>query len=517
MTNATIVAGRLTASRQDRVVAGLLLPYGEVGRTNLGKFTVSRGTFELPADPSVVTLNLQHADDVPIGRALTLTDTEAGVVATFSVARTPQGDAYLDEVERGTRNSLSAEVTGVIVRQGKAKGGRLYAAAACDEGAFPSAKLLAADVGDLDDDELHDEQDHTTTTDDQSVDEAAAAADQEDPNMGASTAAVEETDAEQDQARQTLLASLPTSLKGKPKGKDAEGESLFARLAAAHGNVNAGRLLAALDQVIQADADPALQKQWLGEIYASRTYQRRYAPLIAHGDLTGLHAVGWKFTEGKTPTVGDYAGYPAQPTSTEVKTEPVTLDASRIAGAGGVDRAFVDFKVDGFWQGYYRECTNDYERKLDAKVPALLAGGATAVVADAVPAGVATAASFIVDGAAAVLDAERGMPTFAIVGTGLWKGLLKTRSDDTLAYLTAALGLDEGSLEGFKIVPSSLAAYTNKVLVGVKDASTLYELPGSPIRVDTVNIANGGVETGVFGYWSGLVNDAKSLALVAAA
>ncbi len=117
----------------------------------------------------------------------------------------------------------------------------------------------------------------------------------------------------------------------------------------------------------------------------------------------------------------------------------------------------------------------------------------------------------------AILDAERDMPAWAIVGTGLWKGLLRTRSDDALAYLTAALGLDEGSLEGFRIVPSSVATMVGKVLVGTKTSATVFELPGSPVRVDTVSIANGSAERGVFGYHAELANDPLGLALVAPA
>lgn len=507
MVDVQIEAGTLTASRTDRVVSGLLLPYGEEGRTNLGRLTVPRGSVRIPEDPSVVTLNLQHKRTAPVGRAVTLTDTPAGVVATFSVARTPEGDAYLDDVDNGKRNSLSAEVDALVVRAGKAVRGVLFGAAACKAGAFPSAVLLASDVGELDEDE------DQTTDETDSSDEAAQDAAEEESAVD-DDQAVEETETEQEERE--LNAALPSSL--RKTGNKAPKRTLFAALDACPKNER-GMLLAALDQIIAADALPAQQQQWLGEVYASRTYVRRYAPLIEHGNLTALKAIGWKFTEGKTPTVGDYAGYPAQPVSNEVKTEAVTLDAARIAGAGAVDRAFVDFPVPGFWEGYFREQTNDYERKLDAKVPTLLstAGSFTAVVADAVPAGVNTAASYIVDGAAAILDAERGMPSFAIVGTGLWKGLLRTRADDMLAFLTAALNLEEGTLEGFKIIPSSLPAFTGKALVGVKAAATLYELPGVPIRVDTVNISNGGLERGAFGYWAGLVHDPKSIALVAAA
>ncbi|MCG2797722.1 MAG: hypothetical protein L6367_04190 [Cellulomonas sp.] len=500
--------GTLTAAAPDgRTLSYRLLPFGETGRTSAGAVTVDAGALTVPDGQMVA--NLEHDPTRPVGWMTAAEDT-SGLTATVTLAQTTTASDVLAEARAGLRTGISVEVLDPVIRDGRLLAGRLTGAGLVAAPAFPSAQLRAADAGDL--------PNPTDPTEaDPAEDEAAAAAVQEDDAMGATTteAAAEATETE---PTEPLTAALPGSLNGKTKTKPtARAASLFAALAGTDAD-GRRRLTAALDQAIATDLLPTQAQQWLGEVYASRTYVRRYAPLIQHLDLAALKAIGWKFTSGKTPTVGDYAGFPAQPTSTEVKTESVTLDASRIAGAGAVDRAFIDFPVPEFWAGYYRECTNDYERKLDAKVPALLAGAATATVADTVPSGVSTAASYIVDGAAALIDGEKGMPTFAIVGTGLWKGLLRTRSDDTLAYLTAALGLEKGSLEGFAIIPSSLAAFTGKVLVGVNTAATLYELPGaSPVRVDTVNISTGGVETGVFGYWAGLVNDAASLSLVAAA
>lgn len=513
MPTAQIEAGTLTASRKDRIVSGLLLPFGEVGRTNLGKFSIDPGAIEVPEDLSGVGFNLEHERTDVIGQMLTARETPAGIYASFSVARTPAGDAALDEIESGTRKSLSAEVAGIVLRAGRAVGGRLFGGALVKSGAFPSATLLAADVGEEPDPDevLDDVEDQVDTL---PLDEQVAVAEQLlDDLINPETD--DESEEKEKDVPSTLTASAPADQR-RPARRDGikSAADLYARAAAAHGSMGA-TMLAALDQMIQADVSPAQQPQWLGEIWGSRTFERRYIPLVQHADLTGLKATGWRFVDGKTPTVGDYTGFPAQPTSTEVKTEAVTIDAKRIAGGGEFDRAFIDFSVPGFWEGYYREASNDYARKSDAKVPAALVAGATSVEAGAVPSGVAKALAYIVDGAISIIDAEIGLPSYAIVGTDLWRELALTRADDATAYLSLALGLEDGTLETFRIVPSSLPALAGKVLVGVKDAYTFYELPGSPVRVDTVNIANGGGQTGLFGYWSDLVNQAKGLALVA--
>jgi hypothetical protein len=518
----TFEAGTLTAAREDRIVTGLLVPYGEMCRSNLGKFSVARGVFEVPADVSVLNATLDHDREEPRARFVSTTDTDRGRLATFKVAKGPEGDQLLADIESGKRKALSVEAKGVVIRAGRAIAGRIFGASFVKAGAFPSATLLAADVGDLDDDVIevngvrYARVPESTEGDPKPLDNAVETAEEE--ATVAETETVEETvetdnPEETEEERKPLLASRPGSLGGKTAAK---GKTLFATLAGAQ-MPKAATLMAALDNIIAADGLPTQQQQWLGEVYGSKTYTRRFASLMQHGDLNALKAVGWKFTTNKTPVVAAYNGFPAQPNSNEVKTEAVTLDAARLAGAGAVDRAFLDFPTPEFWAGYFREQTNSYERVLDGIARDALIAGATAVTGGAVPDGVSTAAAYLVDGAIAIIEAERDLPSFALVGSALYREFLLTRADDTLAYLTAALGLEEGSLEGFKIVPSSVATLVGKVLVGTKTSATLFELPGTPVRVDTVAIATGGVERGVFGYHAELINDAMGLALVGAA
>jgi hypothetical protein len=131
-----------------------------------------------------------------------------------------------------------------------------------------------------------------------------------------------------------------------------------------------------------------------------------------------------------------------------------------------------------------------------------------------VPAGVSKAASYIVDGALAIIDTA--LPTFAIVSKDLYRDLLLTRTEDVLAYLNLALGLEAGSVASFSIVPGATGWPADTVVVGAKPAATIYELPGTPIRVEALNIANGGIDTGLFGYIAAGFNDDGGLAYVSA-
>jgi hypothetical protein len=75
------------------------------------------------------------------------------------------------------------------------------------------------------------------------------------------------------------------------------------------------------------------------------------------------------------------------------------------------------------------------------------------------------------------------------------------------------VGLESGNTAGFQIIPSSVLD-AGTVLVGSREAATSYELPGSPIRVEALDMVKGGIDVGLFGYHAVVLHDAGALALV---
>ncbi|MFK4761195.1 hypothetical protein ACI3KS_09715, partial [Microbacterium sp. ZW T5_45] len=144
-----IEGGEVLASADDRTITGLLIPFGERGRTNVGQFEVDASAVELPADPSVVTLNTDHDRYAPVGRATRLWIEAAGVMASFAIGRTPAGDRALADARdpHGKRRRLSGEWRGGI-KNGKATRVPVSGGALVERGAFPSAMVLAADTPD---------------------------------------------------------------------------------------------------------------------------------------------------------------------------------------------------------------------------------------------------------------------------------------------------------------------------------------------------------------------------------
>lgn len=548
MADITIDAGTLTANETERTVTGLLVPYGEECRSNLGRFSVDAGAFTLP-DPSVVGFNVEHQREDSVGRATALRDTPEGVVATFSVAPGEDGDAALADIQSGRRKSLSAEVANVVIKAGKAVGGRLFGGALVAKPAFPSATLLAAaadtepvePVSPDDKDGVTETKtvvnadgSSTVTTTTTKTETAADGTVTETKTVSTETVAmpVEET-TEPIQEEETPVG-VPNTLQASAKNKSGApqkiGKSAFFSLLAAHdrGEVQ-GQDMQSLATMAKATGLFALNDikydgtggittgiqlpEWIGEVWDGNDYAQKYVPLFSHADLTSLSFQGFQWDV--KPQGGDWAGNKSAVPSNTPKFKVVKADAQRYAMAHDIARELQDLRVFGdtnFFEMYFQAGVEDYKKWADTKVITALQANADSLVADN-PAGedIGPAMSALVDGASALI-ARNVTPTFALVGADYFKQIGKTTNKDTLGYLSASLGLrnEDGSLDGFSLVPSNDIAGTD-VYVGAGQAITVRELPGSPLRADALDIARGGIDHGLFGYLGVQVNKPDAL------
>ncbi|WP_223693821.1 hypothetical protein [Leifsonia poae] len=148
----TTELGTFSVNIEDRTVEGILLPFGETSRLSMSKtepIYFSADAVSLPADASVVTLNREHDQFSPVGRAIVLEKRDEGVYAKFAIARTPEGDEFLTkEYPAGRFKKLSAEILGIVrdtADKARAVAGKITGAALTTEGAFESAALFSAD------------------------------------------------------------------------------------------------------------------------------------------------------------------------------------------------------------------------------------------------------------------------------------------------------------------------------------------------------------------------------------
>jgi hypothetical protein len=140
--------------REARTITGMLLPFGKVSRPArdrssgaLGRYTFAAGTVEVPdvdTDEMPVILNYGHDNEkleAQVGIATSLTLTDGGVLSTWRIAKTPEGDRVLALADPEVRilRQFSAEVDGTFeLRDGvhHAKTTRIIGGAVVLRGAF---------------------------------------------------------------------------------------------------------------------------------------------------------------------------------------------------------------------------------------------------------------------------------------------------------------------------------------------------------------------------------------------
>lgn len=536
-------AGRLlTASVDDRTLSYLLLPYGEEGRTSAGRVTASQGTLTIPEGGIVG--NLEHDHTVPTARSTAITDTPDGLHASFRILPTTVGNDLLLEAAEGVRTGISVEIDNPVIRDGKLLAGTLSGAGFVTRPAFPSAQLRAADAGDLPEELLPDASSTSQTEEEIVVDGVTyvrkttstytteTARKDGEPLDEEPAEETTETESEETPVTAAHRQAAPAALlarQGQHTPTQSQGRTVkdVARILATYSATrdpqvlaalgddprDAGVLFATLNDIkydgAGAPGNAMRQPTWLGELWSGRDYVRKIVDLFGHDDLTSLEMKGWQWDV--EPVMAPWAGNKSNVPSNTPTTKSVPGVATRYAGAHDHAREYRDFPNPEYWEGYFKAMTKSYKKLTDAATAATVIASATPVASGTVPVGAAPGLVKVVDGVLSMIDFTSA--SFALLAPDLWRDVILTPQDKALEYLSSAMGVEEGSLNGFRLLPwSGLDA--GSVLVGAREAATVHELPGSPVRVEGLDMVKGGIDTGLFGYHGTMINDKRGLALV---
>jgi hypothetical protein len=283
-------------------------------------------------------------------------------------------------------------------------------------------------------------------------------------------------------------------------------------MAAAIRDNDVGRVNAALSDVVpgmDTGGGAVGNGQWLGELWTPVAQERHFWPRVQHQTLTsGLKVYGWKW--GTLPAVGPYAGNKTPIPSNQVTMVPSEAPIVRYAGGWDIDRILVDLGEPGFLESFFRAATVDLGNKLEA-------GLADAIAAAAGAGGTATDVYAGVSLAIRNLIAVGATPGAVALAPDVWADLVDSPRSESPWWLPeqASLSLgaetarltDLGVFLGPTLDPGQILAWD-------KRAITTYEASPMPVRVQAVNIPNGGIDLGVFAYSSTIVNDDRGVALV---
>lgn len=530
----------VTAAKGSRVLAGVAAPWGQEGFTSAGKLIFQRGSLRLPAELSRVKLVDYHQQPPQaIGYATSAQDTDAGLVMSFQLGSTDAASQALVEASEGLRDAFSVELGEFTAADGiTVTDGLVTAVALVPIPAFADARVTSVAAA-------RQEGSNTMTQDTQATaPEATAAA----TATIAVTGPVVDTPAPDDSAQppadgaqasqdRQLLASFAAALRGDDNahqllasmvggsparrpdeltttgGARVTGGNVVAEVHAALGRVARGEtrhpaLEAALSDIINTNVfDVVGTESYVGQLWSAKSYTRRFVPLLRPGTLTSWKVRGWKW--GTRPAVADYAGDKAAVPSNSPTVTDVEEEAARIAGGHDLDVKFRHFGDTEFLNAYATAMTEDYASKSDAKALAFIqASASTPTGWDTLGAGknVIYGAMLAGDLLAETLDQDVE-PDYYIVSRADRRALLDIVDDDKPAFM-AMFGVDPE-----KFIASSNVT-TGLVYAGLKGAGTFYELPGSPIRMEALDLVKGGVDEAFFGYYATILHDARGIVKV---
>lgn len=486
-----------------RTLRGTVMPWGVAGRTSAGVLTVPRGALAVPDDLRRIKLFREHGRETPIGYATAAEDTDHGLVMTFRLANTPDGDRGLVEASEGLRDGFSVEMDADDVAGGVVRNAQLRAVAQVAVPAYDEARIAASETPPDPDEEP------TTTPDDPEADEDED--DQED-----TTAMTETIEASRVPAQHTRRTGTQVTISGVPAPRTFAEACAQLAISAQHRGItqdaDAADVMAALADITPAPetnglAGAFLRPQWLGELWTPEYSQRDFIDAIGSQPLTSMTWQGWKWEQ--RPEVDEYAGNKTEIPTNPVSIVPATGESRRVAGGWDVDRIFLDLGSPGFIEALFSAATADYRMKSEDFVAADLVAAAS-VPPDATP----TLLSGI-DVIARWLSLQGAALTFLSMSTDLWAEFIALGGDEVPWWLknqaTVNIAATTTEVAGIRVfVNHSLPAST--MLGGDRRALDFRET--GPIRVQAVNIPNGGVDIAVFGYQGTLVQDARGLAKV---
>lgn len=549
-----IDAGTLQFSGEDLTATGLLVPFGVPARSNIGVFTFAAGDIEIPEDMTGVALNSEHRREDVVGGISAAHEQTEGVIGTFRFSKTVAGRQAYADAKSGKRKNLSAEIAGVRIQDGKAlPGGRLFAAAVVEKPAFAGATLLAAEDTEpveperADADAAHPAVSLPTLPEDITVvtpegdsalytPEAAPAEDNpEGVTMTASAvAAVAHVPATV--VPTTLLASAPGPLE-----RAYDLGTVFGAMANVKGGMSdadSETLLAALSDIkveaaggLTGANSGVLQPAWVGRLWQGKRYVRKYIDLASHfyGGIQLGGRKGFKLAQG-TALVTAWGGNKSEIGSGTATTSVYGSTRRAYGYAADVAREWYDLDGGGevlqaFFEGVvdsYAKITDD-----DALKDIFTAASKTAVALDRLvapgiyPAEFPAAMGMLIDGIEAVSDAG-GDPSFAVVNPVAWRQLLLTPKDLVPEFIEfdVTIGTGEGRADKVTVRKAAQSFFTGtapadpQVLVGEKPAIEFREQGETPIQIDALDVAKGGVDKAVIGYLETFLVRPEGLVLI---
>ena len=519
-----------------RIISGKIVPFGEVGSTNVGKVVFEKGSIQIPS-VSKIKLLAQHDKTASgvIGRMQNYQESNDGIYASFKVSASRDGENYLVKASEGLLDGLSVGVEVISSKDQKdgsllVTSARLYEVSLVESPAFDNARVLDVAAEEA-----------------EKISEAVEVADETQPTNESEATVSEDTTAATTEAaaapaveasRPTIKASVPYG-EGQTRvrhgidsiGKYVEGKT---KIAAGLADDTMREWISASED-IKAAADsigttnPAFNPiSYMKELYVNNRFGAPARDAVSRGTLptSGLtFQVPSLVTSagggsGVAPTVAATAEAGA-PSNTGMETQFLTGTISKYAGQQTVTVDLIDRGSPVFFDEMAKQMELAYLKAIDAAILSGLVSGGTVGTKNyaATSAGII---DFVSTESALAYQATSDFATNYLSGISQWQ-LLMGAVDSTGRPIYNAVNpwnaagdvrpaAIKGNVLGLDYFVDYQAVATtidNSSFIIVPSAVTWYESPTSYFSVN--NVGNMEVQTAIYGYGSLLVKNAGGI------
>ena len=548
-THLTFSAAIEAADTQRRVIAGQIVPWGEVGNTSAGKVIFERGSIQVP-NVSKIKLLAQHQQTASgvIGRAQSIKETASGMDGVFKVSASSDGENFLIKASEGILDGLSVGVD--VIRAAERKDGVLIVKAAVlkevslvETPAFDAARVIEVaaqedDAAEMAIEQIEDEQIAKISEavaileQTQKIEKALEQTETEtesEAQVDNTTPAA--TEASQEASRPTIQAAAPYVSTTVRHGITSAGKWIEHELKAATGNKESAEWIAAAKDLTAATdsigtTNPAFNPiQYLNNFVSNTNFGRSTIDAVQKGSLpsSGMtinipslvtSAGGGSSTAPTVATTGEDVA----PSSTGMTSAYETVSVQKFAGSQVITLELLERSDPVFFDQLAIQLKRAYDKATDAYMVATLTSQGTQAT---VSAGT-TAADFQAFIATETAAAYSGSSYFAqnLAVSPQWWSKLQSYADTTgrpiytLAspQFNAAGQVTPSSIKGNAL---GLDVYVDKFITGtvtgLDDDSMFVIAPEtamwweSPTAYFSVNhvadaVGNMALQTAIYGY-----------------
>lgn len=550
----TFSAAIEAADTERRIIAGQIVPFGEIGNTSAGKVIFERGSIKVPT-VSKVKLLAQHEQTAQgvIGRAQTISETDSGMYASFKVSSSKDGQNYLIKCSEQLLDGLSVGVE--VIKALERKDGVLIVSQAIlkevsvvESPAFDSARIdkVAAQAGEDDAaekviEEIEDAQiakisEAVKVLEEVQKIEKALEETETETESGAEVEDTTNTNAGVDAAaeapRPTVKAATPVFTTAPRHGITSAGRYVEHKIKAAMGNDVSKEWIAAAEDVNLTAGDPDTigtsnpafnPIQYLSNFVSNTNFGRstidaiQKAALPASGMQINIPSLVTSAGGGTdvAPTVAETDELDA-PSYTGMTSSYETVAVKKFAGQQVISLELIERSDPVFFDQLAIQLKRAYDKATDEYVVAALAAAGTASASTEIDSALKFQA-FIASQTAAAYEGSSYFAQNLVISPAIWSAI-QSYADSTNRpmYTMASPQFNAGG----QIVPTSikgsalgLDVYVDRYVTGdfgdnnslfvvAPETATWWESPTSYFSVNQVSTAGGSMalNTAIYGY-----------------